>query len=346
MQERWRSWSVVRDLTSCRVQASFHAPSVALEWAATVSSATAASTGCTRNAVGSSAWQRPLLQMYTVPGNCTPLGRQNSEGSPSRTWQAGGGSFLLLPRRHALSSRWATTCENRLEDVKRSCYQLALPATSLSRHVAVCTALVCGAQCTMPVRLCHWQSQTSNVCSEMTGQWSDRSAMSSRKTLSPSDPISYIRDLAFWIWNSFWRRRLRWYRHVERSNGAGKTYRLMESGIWKKLTERDCREWKLSAIDPLDRHTWRSCVRSAMRATSQLPGRGPLMWMLPLYLHVNQKSDNDDDGESPIFVPLCVLCFQEQYFKFLLTFHVTRLPSEFLQSELFQNNNGIFFIST
>ena len=36
-------------------QASFHAPSVALEWAATASSATAARTGCIRNAVGSSA---------------------------------------------------------------------------------------------------------------------------------------------------------------------------------------------------------------------------------------------------------------------------------------------------
>ena len=34
------------------VQASFHAPSVALEWAATASSAMAASTGCIRNAVG------------------------------------------------------------------------------------------------------------------------------------------------------------------------------------------------------------------------------------------------------------------------------------------------------
>ena len=33
----------------------FHAPSVALEWAATASSAMAASIGCTRNAVGSSA---------------------------------------------------------------------------------------------------------------------------------------------------------------------------------------------------------------------------------------------------------------------------------------------------
>ena len=44
---------------------------------------------------------------------------------------------------------------------------------------------------------------------------------------------------------------------------------------WKQLTERDCREWKLSAINPHNRHTWRSGVRSAMRAASQLPRRGP-----------------------------------------------------------------------
>ena len=44
---------------------------------------------------------------------------------------------------------------------------------------------------------------------------------------------------------------------------------------WKQLTERDCREWKLSAIDRHYRDTLRSGVRSAMRAASQLPGRGP-----------------------------------------------------------------------
>ena len=37
----------------------------------------------------------------------------------------------------------------------RSCYLFSLPATSLSGHVAACTALVCGAQCSMPVRLGH-----------------------------------------------------------------------------------------------------------------------------------------------------------------------------------------------
>ena len=57
-------------------------------------------------------------------------------------------------------------------------------------------------------------------------------------------------------------------------------------------------------VDPQERNTWRSGVRSAIRAASQLPGsdpcaasqlpgRDPLMWMMPLHLHVNQKSDCD-----------------------------------------------------
>ena len=79
-------------------------------------------------------------------------------------------------------------------------------------------------------------------------------------------------------------RRLCWYGHVERSNGAVRTaFDMQVDGkcgpgrpkiTWKQLTERDCREWKLSAIDIHDRHIWRSGVRSAMHAASQLPGRG------------------------------------------------------------------------
>ena len=79
-------------------------------------------------------------------------------------------------------------------------------------------------------------------------------------------------------------RRLRWYGHVEHSNSAVKTaFDIRVNGkrgpgrpkmTWKQRTERDQRDWKLSAIDPHDRDTWRSGVRSAMRAASQLPGRG------------------------------------------------------------------------
>ena len=59
-------------------------------------------------------------------------------------------------------------------------------------------------------------------------------------------------------------RRLRWYGYLERSIGAVKTaFDIQIVGkrgprrpkmTWKQLTERDCREWKLSAIDPHDRH--------------------------------------------------------------------------------------------
>ena len=80
-------------------------------------------------------------------------------------------------------------------------------------------------------------------------------------------------------------RRLRWYGHVEHSNGAFKTaFDIQVDGkhgpgrpkkAWKLLTERDRREWKLSAMDPHDRDTWRSGVRYAMHAASQLLGRGP-----------------------------------------------------------------------
>ena len=80
-------------------------------------------------------------------------------------------------------------------------------------------------------------------------------------------------------------RRLHWFRHVERSSGAIRTACDIQiegrrgAGrpklTWKKLTEKDCIEWRLTAVDPHERSTWRSGVRSAMRAACQLPGKGP-----------------------------------------------------------------------
>ena len=51
---------------------------------------------------------------------------------------------------------------------------------------------------------------------------------------------------------------------------------------WNQLTERDCRGWKLSAIVPHDRDTWRSGVRFAMREASQLPERGPTVTVVDI----------------------------------------------------------------
>ena len=74
-----------------------------------------------------------------------------------------------------------------------------------------------------------------------------------------------------WTWNSpmVQSRQPLTYR-VDGKRGPGRP-----KMTWKQLTERDCREWKLLTINPLDRRTWRSGVRSAMRAASQLSGRGP-----------------------------------------------------------------------
>ena len=54
---------------------------------------------------------------------------------------------------------------------------------------------------------------------------------------------------------------------IEGRRGAGRI-----KLAWKKLTEKDCRELP---VDPHIRSTWRSGVRSAMCAASQLPGKGP-----------------------------------------------------------------------
>ena len=37
------------------------------------------------------------------------------------------------------------------------------------------------------------------------------------------------------------------------------------------LTKNERHEWKLSVVDPIERNTWRSGVRSAKHAANQLP---------------------------------------------------------------------------
>ena len=80
-------------------------------------------------------------------------------------------------------------------------------------------------------------------------------------------------------------RRLRWFGHVEHSSGTitpacdiqidGRRGPGRPKLTWKKLTERDCLEWKLMTVDPQERSTWRLGVRSVMCAASQLRGKGP-----------------------------------------------------------------------
>ena len=59
--------------------------------------------------------------------------------------------------------------------------------------------------------------------------------------------------------------------------------------------ENDCHEGKLTTVDPQERSTERSDVRSLyVQLAGYLEGDPPV-WMMPLHLHVNQNFDYDDD---------------------------------------------------
>ena len=120
MQERQRSWSVVEAWTSCRVQASFHVLSIALEWAATASSAMGAQEMQWAQTLEGGPW----LQVYTVPGNGTPLEWQTTEGGPVRSDKLEVVvSFCYLGDMSLISSQWLWTfnhniCEPPLDEVQ------------------------------------------------------------------------------------------------------------------------------------------------------------------------------------------------------------------------------------
>ena len=233
---------------------------------------------------------------------CTLDGRPQREVQVGP--QAGGGSFRLLPRRHALSSPWLwtfnhNTCENWLEEVQGAVISSLFPPPLFQDTWPCVTVNSSCVQSAMLNASEHWPLTKPNL---QRLQGNDRAmirqcqaAMSTRKTLSPSGPMSYLHSLALRIWTSSWRREGSTDMHtlhtprVQSRNPV--TYRLMESEgpgrpkmTWKQLTERDYREWKLLAIDPHDLVWDLPCMQQA----SYLEG-GQLMWMLPLYLHVYKK---------------------------------------------------------
>ena len=96
------------------------------------------------------------------------------------------------------------------------------------------------------------------------------------------------------MWSIQWCSQNRFDIQIDGRPGAGRP-----KLTWKKLTDKDCREWKLTTVDPQERSTWRSGVRSAMRTASQLPGRRPTDVDGAPAPEVNQKYDYDDMMISP-----------------------------------------------
>ena len=131
--------------------------------------------------------------MYSVPGNCTPIGWQTTEGRPGRTWQAWGSSFLLLARRHALSSRWLltfnhNTCENRLVQGSATSSLFTPP---LFQNTWPCVQHLC-AQRSMPARRPLTKPNLQHL--QRNGRAMIRQIC---KTLSPPGPCA---TWAAWHW--------------------------------------------------------------------------------------------------------------------------------------------------
>ena len=159
--------------------------------------------------MGSSAWQRTLItEVHGARELHAPwvADQRGKSVGPDKLEVVASFYYLGDMLSAACGCELSTTTQTPGRS-SRSCYQFSLPATSLSRHVATCTAPVCRAQCYIPVRLGHWQSQTSNICSKMTGQWSDRSAYcQATRHCHTRSKLSYLRSFALRIWTSFFRR--------------------------------------------------------------------------------------------------------------------------------------------
>ena len=150
----------------------------------------------------------PWVLMYMVPGNCTPFGWQTTEGSPGWTWQAGGGSFLLLPRRHALSSRWLWTFnhnmhENGLEEVQGSATN-SLFTPPLFQNTCPCVQLLC-AKHNAP---CQWDlaiDKAKPPTSAAKWQGNDQTDLQRQATRHCHHQLQWATCSA-WHWGPHWRR--------------------------------------------------------------------------------------------------------------------------------------------
>ena len=133
--------------------------------------------------------------------------------------------------------------------------------------------------------------------------------MSSRKTVSPQDLMSYLCGLATRIWTSFWRREgsagMDMWKSPMVQSRQPLAYRLMESvclgdprwhgSSWHRGIAESGSSLRSTLMIDIPGNLVRDlpCVQQA----SYLEG-GLLMLMLPLYLHVNQNSDDDDDDDD------------------------------------------------
>ena len=105
-----------------------------------------------------------------------------------------------------------------------------------------------------------------------------------------------------------------------------KVFHVHKENWW----QQGCANWFESSLGIHVRKRFLSIQFSLVQQASYLEG-GPLMWMLPLYLHVNQKSDYDYDMTAPPSITV----FLEHIWSFI--------PIIALDKMLFSNQKYWFF---
>ena len=223
--------------TSCRVQASFHVPSVALEWAATASSSMTASTGCTRNAVAQALEKGPWLQMYTwCQGTVHPL-----NGRPQREVQVGPdkpevvASFCYLG--DMLSEPAAVNFQPQRVKTAWKKFKELLPVLS-SRHLSFKTRGHVYSSCVWSAKLHASETWPLTKPNLQRLQGNDKAMIRQICNVKPQDIVTTrsnklfarpgIEDLDLILK----KRMVQWYGHVEPSNGAVKIA-IDVRGWWK-----------------------------------------------------------------------------------------------------------------
>ena len=152
----------------------------------------------------------------------------------------------------------------------------------------------------------HPDLNVSNFYSTMIGPWSDISAVSCQRMWPGKGQASYWQSFSLRTSTSFWEREgfagLGMWRVRVVQSEQHMICRLTASGgqggpskhgrNWQRKTavSGSSPQLTLKKGAPGDQVWDLLCVQLA----SYLE-RGPLMWMMPLHLHVNQKSDYDDD---------------------------------------------------
>ena len=123
----------------------------------------AANFGCIRNAVGYNDWHQIL-------GNARPIdGRPQNEVQVEPDKLEVVASFCYLGDMLSAGGGCEITVTSPVKTAWkkfRELLQFSHPATSQTRHVAMYTALVCRAPCSMPVKLGHWPRRTCSACND------------------------------------------------------------------------------------------------------------------------------------------------------------------------------------